>query len=64
MKNLTQMFQELQQKNASQTVQDQAGRRLKGVVDEVEKMKRDMEDKLRQIQGTPPTRPARVQGHR
>ncbi|XP_029687706.1 laminin subunit beta-4 isoform X3 [Takifugu rubripes] len=50
MKNLTKMFEELQQKNASQTVQGEAGERLKKVVDEVEKMKRGMEDKLRQIQ--------------
>lgn len=55
MKNLTKMFEELQQKNASQTIQDEVGQRLKNVVDEVEKMKRGMEDKLRQIQGTPPT---------
>lgn len=53
MKNLTKLFEDLKQKNASQTIQDEAGKRLKSVVDEVERMKRGMEDKLRQIQGTP-----------
>lgn len=53
MKNLTKMLEELQRRNASQTIQDEAGQRLKSVVDEVEKMKRGMEDKLRQIEGTP-----------
>lgn len=57
MKNLTRMFEDLRQQNASQTIQGEAGRRLKDVVDEVERMKRGMEDKLRQIQGTPPRPP-------
>lgn len=65
MKNLTRMFGELQQRNASQSVEGEAGRRLKEVVDEVEKMRRGMEDKLRQIQGTPPPhRRGPVQWHR
>lgn len=51
---MTEMFEELQQRDAGQTIQDEAGRRLRGVVEEVEKMRRGMEDKLRQIQGTPP----------
>lgn len=55
MKNLTKLFEDLKQKNASQTIQDEVGKRLKEVVDEVERMKRGMEDKLRQIQGTPPS---------
>lgn len=53
MKNLTGLFEDLKQKNSSQTTQGEAGTRLKNIVDEVEKMKRAMEDKHRQIQGTP-----------
>lgn len=50
---MTKLFEDLKQKNSSQTVQDEAGKRLKAIVDEVEKMKRKMEDKHRQIEGTP-----------
>lgn len=53
MKNLTKLLEDLKQKNSSQTIQDEARKRLKDVMDEVERMKRGMEDKLRQIQGTP-----------
>lgn len=54
MKNITELFEALKQNNSSQTIQGEAGKRLKTIVDEVEKMKRAMEDKQRQIQGTPP----------
>lgn len=58
MKNVTRLFEDLKQKNSSQTIQDEAGKRLKNITDEVEKMKQAIEDKQRQIQGTP--RDARV----
>lgn len=54
LKNVTRLFEVLKQKNASQTTQGEAGKRLKDIVDEVEKMKRGLEDKHRQIQGTAP----------
>lgn len=57
MKNVTKLFEDLKQKNSSQAIQEEAGKRLKNILDEVEKMKRDMEDKHKQIQGTLPPHP-------
>lgn len=57
MKNVTKLFEDLKQKNSSQAIQEEAGKRLKNILDEVEKMKREMEDKHKQIQGTPPHPP-------
>ncbi|XP_067447150.1 laminin subunit beta-4 [Thunnus thynnus] len=44
------LFEILKQKNKNQTVQDEAGKRLKSIVDEAEMLKRQVEDKLRRIQ--------------
>ena len=52
---MTELFEDLKQKTSSQTVQEEGGRRLKNITDEVEEMKRAMEDKHRQIQGSPPS---------
>lgn len=60
MRNVTSLFEDLKQKNASQTIQGDAAKRLKDIVDEVEKMKKDMEDKNRQIQGTHPPSASRL----
>lgn len=49
---MSRLFEDLKQRNSSQSVQEQAGERLKNIVDEVEKMRRAMEDKHRQIQGS------------
>lgn len=57
---MTQLFEDLKQNSSSRIVQDEAGKRLKNITDEVEKMKREMEDKQRQIQGNPPTPPSRA----
>lgn len=46
------LFEILKQKNKNQTVQDEAGKRLKSIVDEAEMLKRQVEDKLRRIQGS------------
>lgn len=53
MQNVTDLYEELKQKNSSQTVQEEAGKRLKNIKDEVDRMKRAMEDKDKQIQGSP-----------
>lgn len=45
-------FELLKQKNSTQTDQGEAGKRLKTIMEEAEKMKSQMEDKLRQIQGS------------
>lgn len=50
---MTRLFEELKQRNSSQTVQDEAGKRLRNITEEVEKMKIAMEDKDRQIRGRP-----------
>lgn len=57
MRNVTSLFEDLKQRNTSQTIQGDAAKRLKDIVDEVEKMRKDMEDKHRQIQGNPPPSP-------
>lgn len=51
---MTDLYEDLKQKNSSQTVQEEAGKRLKNIKDEVDRMKRAMEDKDKQIQGSPP----------
>lgn len=45
-------FEVLKQKNINHEDQGEAGERLTNIVEEVEKMKREMDDKLRQIQGS------------
>lgn len=44
-------FELLRQKNANQTIQGEAAERLKKIVEEVTKMKKEVEDKLGKIQG-------------
>ncbi|KAM9854866.1 laminin subunit beta-4 [Aulostomus maculatus] len=48
--NVMEQFALLKQKHSNQTVQDEAGKRLKKIVDEAETMTRQMEDKLQFIQ--------------
>lgn len=60
MQNVTDLFEDLKRKNSSQSVQEEAGRRLKNIKDEVEKMKTAMEDKDRQIQGSAPLSKSRI----
>lgn len=45
------LFEVLKEKNLNQTVQGEAGERLKKIMEEAENMKREVEDKLTQIQG-------------
>lgn len=45
-------FELLQQKSSNQTGQDDAAERVKKIKDEAEKMKKEVEDKLQQIQGS------------
>ncbi|XP_047189486.1 laminin subunit beta-4 isoform X2 [Scophthalmus maximus] len=45
------LFEGLNQRNSNQLVQSEAGERLKKIVEEAENMKRQVDDKLRQIQG-------------
>lgn len=45
------MFELLKQKNANQTDQAEAGKRLKDIVEQAEKMKREVQDKFTRIQG-------------
>ncbi|XP_030280431.1 laminin subunit beta-4 [Sparus aurata] len=47
--NVTKLFELLKQKNENETDQSGAGERLKNITEEVERMKRQVEDKLRQI---------------
>lgn len=54
MQNVTDLYEDLKQKNSSQTVQEEARKRLKNIKDEVDRMKRAMENKDKQIQGSPP----------
>lgn len=51
MKDVIKNFELLSQKNANQTVQGEAAERLKKIVEEATKMKKDVEDKLGKIQG-------------
>ncbi|XP_019113332.2 laminin subunit beta-4 [Larimichthys crocea] len=48
--NVMKQFEVLKQKNINHEDQGEAGERLTNIVEEVEKMKREMDDKLRQIQ--------------
>lgn len=45
-------FELLKQKNVNQTVQGEAEERLKNIVEQAKKMKSQVEDKFRQIQGS------------
>lgn len=54
--NVTKLFELLKQKNENETDQSGAGERLKNITEEVERMKRQVEDKLRQIKGSINTR--------
>lgn len=54
MQNVTDLYENLKQNNSSQTIQEEAGKRLKNIIDEVDSMKRAMEDKDKKIQGSPP----------
>lgn len=49
---MVKLFEVLKQKNSNQTVQGEVGDRLKNIMEEAENMKRLVEDKLRQIQGS------------
>uniref|UniRef100_A0A4W6C4H5 Laminin subunit beta-1 n=1 Tax=Lates calcarifer TaxID=8187 RepID=A0A4W6C4H5_LATCA len=49
--NAMKLFEVLKEKNLNQTVQGEAGERLKKIMEEAENMKREVEDKLTQIQG-------------
>lgn len=48
--DLMKLFELLKQKNLNQTVQGEAGELLKNITEEAEKMEKEVEDKLRQIQ--------------
>ncbi|XP_039664896.1 laminin subunit beta-4 [Perca fluviatilis] len=50
LEDVMKLFELLKQKNSNQTVQSEAGERLKNIVEEAEKMKKQVEDKLQQIQ--------------
>ncbi|XP_032363853.1 laminin subunit beta-4 isoform X1 [Etheostoma spectabile] len=50
LQDVKRLFQLLKQKHSKQTVQSEAGERLKNIVEEAEKMKKQVEDKLQQIQ--------------
>lgn len=49
---MTKLFELLKQKKANQTSQSEAEKQLKDIVAEVEKLKKQMQDKLREIQGS------------
>lgn len=49
---MNKQFELLKQKNVNQTIQGEAGERMKNIVEQAEKIKRQVEDKLRQIQGS------------
>lgn len=51
MKDVIKNFELLSQKNANQTIQGEAAERLKKIVEEAAKMKKEVEDKLGKIQG-------------
>lgn len=51
---MTDLYENLKQNNSSQTIQEEAGKRLKNIIAEVDSMKRAMEDKDKKIQGSPP----------
>lgn len=51
MKDVIKNFELLRQKNANQTIQGEAAERLKKIVEEAKKMKKEVEDKLGKIQG-------------
>ncbi|KAM7397366.1 hypothetical protein PAMP_020344 [Pampus punctatissimus] len=48
--DVSKLFDVLKQKNKNQTVQDEAGKRLKNIIGEAETLKRQVEDKLRLVQ--------------
>ncbi|CAK6979151.1 laminin subunit beta-4 [Scomber scombrus] len=48
--NVRKQFEVLKQEKGNQTVQDEAGKRLKNIVDEVEMLRRQVEDKQRLIE--------------
>lgn len=48
-------FELLKQRNTNHTVQGDAAERLKNIMEEAEKMKTQIDDKLRQIQGNTDT---------
>ncbi|TDH10018.1 hypothetical protein EPR50_G00093320 [Perca flavescens] len=50
LEDVMKLFELLKQKTSNQTVQSEAGERLKNIVEEAEKMKKQVEDKLQQIQ--------------
>lgn len=45
-------FELLKQKNGNQTVQGEAEERLRNIVEQAKKMKSQVEDKFRQVQGS------------
>ncbi|XP_035013706.2 laminin subunit beta-4 isoform X1 [Hippoglossus stenolepis] len=49
--NVMTFFEVLKQRTSNQSAQGEAGERLKKIIEEVENLKRQMEDKLRNIQG-------------
>lgn len=51
MKDVIKNFELLRQKNANQTIQGEAAERLKKIMEEATKMKKEVEDKLGKIQG-------------
>lgn len=52
LEDVNKQFELLKQKNVNQTIQGEAGERMKNIVEQAEKIKRQVEDKLRQIQGS------------
>lgn len=49
---MNKQFGLLKQKNVNQAIQGEAGERLQNIVEQAEKIKRQVEDKLTQIQGS------------
>lgn len=49
---MTTLFELLKQNSVTHTAQNEAEKRLKNIVEQVEKMKKEMEDKLKQITGS------------
>ena len=49
--NVTNLLDLLKEKNGNQTLQDEANERLKNITKEAEKLKKQVEDKLKKIEG-------------
>lgn len=52
LKNVTPLFERLKQNSVTHAAQNEVEKRLANIVEQVEKMKKEMEDKLKQITGS------------